>query len=396
MEMSTNTASRGRVAVRRVLAITTVDVMPWILLRPWLQALRSAGYEVHIACARGQYFDRLAGEGFTMHAVALRRCFNPWRHFRPAIELFRLVRRERFDVVNTHSPVAAAMGRVVAWLAGAPNVVYTVHGFYFHDRMAWWQRRFFQAVEWACGRITGHFMFVSDEDRRTAIATGIVRNARRATTIYNGVDPDRFRPRDGARPMHGFVVGIVARIVQEKGYREFLEMAERVIAAGRQVSFLIVGDSLASDRDQFAGQVRERIRNSGFERHFRLTGFTADVEKFLQMMDIFVLPSYREGFPCSILEAMACGLPVVTTAIRGCREAVVHQGTGLIVPPADAGALTAAVLELIDKPDLARRMGEAGRRRAIELFDTRIVQARFVGVFDRVLANGGQARAARA
>jgi glycosyltransferase involved in cell wall biosynthesis len=173
-------------------------------------------------------------------------------------------------------------------------------------------------------------------------------------------------------------------------------MAERVIAAGRQVSFLIVGDSLASDRDQFAGQVRERIRKSGFERHFRLTGFTAEVEKFLRMMDIFVLPSYREGFPCSILEAMACGLPVVTTAIRGCREAVVHQGTGLIVPPADAGALTAAVLELIDKPDLARRMGEAGRRRAIELFDTRIVQARFVGVFDRVLANGGQARAARA
>ncbi len=371
----------------RVLAITTVDVMAWGLLRPWLQALRIAGYEVHIACSRSRYFDGLAREGFVMHEVALRRRFNPFFHLRPAIQLFRLVRGGKFDVVNTHSPVAGTVGRTAAWLAGSRNILYTVHGFYFHERMAWWPRWFFQAVEWIVGRMTSHFMFVSDEDRRTAIAAGIVPDSRQATTIYNGVDLERFRPRQRMRSTDACVIGIVARIVREKGYREFLDMAERVIRTGRKVSFLIVGDSLPSDRDQFGGKLRERIRKAGLQKHFQLTGLIEDVAPYLQMMDIFVLPSYREGFPRSILEAMACGLPVVTTAIRGCRETVVDGETGLIVPARDAEALTASVLRLIDNPELATRMGEAGRRRAVDLYDTRVVQERFVAVFDRIMAD---------
>ena len=101
---------------RRILAITTVDNMPWILLRPWLHGLRRAGFEVHLACSRGQYFERLAHDGFVMHEVDLRRRLNPIWHWRPALQLARLIRRERFDAVNTHSPVAAAVGRFAAWM----------------------------------------------------------------------------------------------------------------------------------------------------------------------------------------------------------------------------------------------------------------------------------------
>ncbi|MGA2133256.1 MAG: glycosyltransferase family 4 protein [Bryobacteraceae bacterium] len=377
----------NRAAQPRILAITTVDVMPWILLKPWLHALQRAGYDVHIACARGEYYEGLAAEGFAMHEVALRRSMNPLHHWLPAIQLFRLIRQGGFQIINTHSPVAAAVGRVVAWLAGARHIIYTVHGFYFHEGMGWWRRNLFQAIEWAVGQITSQFMFVSDEDRCTAIATGIVRDSRQATTIYNGVDLDRFRPRENAAPETTFVVGIVARIVQEKGYREFLEMAEQVLRKRSGVSFLVVGDSLASDRDQFGGAFRARIRQSNLTEHFQLTGFTAYVEEYLRMMDVFVLPSYREGFPRSVLEAMACGLPVVATKIRGCREAVVDGETGLLAPPGDAAALTEAVLSLIDHPENARRMGEAGRRRAIEYFDTRTVQDRFVAVFDRIMTS---------
>ncbi|MBI3698436.1 MAG: glycosyltransferase, partial [Acidobacteria bacterium] len=111
--------------------------MPWVLLWPWLCALRDAGYEVHIACSRGKYFDQLAAAGMHMHPVALRRSFNPFVHFRPFVQLYRLIRRGGFSAVNTHSPVAAAVGRLAARLAGGPKVVYTVHGFYFHDNMPW-------------------------------------------------------------------------------------------------------------------------------------------------------------------------------------------------------------------------------------------------------------------
>ena len=126
---------------RRVLAIVTVDVMAWVLIRPWLEGLQSAGYEVHVACARTNWFEKLAADGFHMHDVPLRRRMNPRVHIAPLWALYRLIRRERFAVVNTHSPVAAAVGRLAAWLARAPVIIYVVHGFYFHDDMPCWKRR---------------------------------------------------------------------------------------------------------------------------------------------------------------------------------------------------------------------------------------------------------------
>ncbi|MGQ9635781.1 MAG: glycosyltransferase family 4 protein [Bryobacteraceae bacterium] len=389
----------------RILAVTTVDVMAWGLLKPWLTALQHSRYEVHLACSRGSYFSRLAAEGFQMHEVALRRTLNPFVHIRPLLQLYRLLRRGNFDVINAHSPVAAALGRLAACFARTRPRLYTVHGFYFHDRMPALPRRFFQAIEWLLGRFTCHLVFVSEEDRQTALRLGIVRSEDRTTTIWNGVDLNRFKPKsahdtevDLVRRELGLcpdrpVVGIVGRIVREKGYREFLSMASAIGSLGRQVAFLVVGDTLSSDRDQFGATFRRLVRTAGLEDRFVFTGFTEDVPKYLRMMHVFVLPSYREGFPRSVVEAMATGLPVVATDIRGCREAVVHGETGLIVPPKDARALTGAVLHLLDHPEEARRMGAAGRRRAEQLYDQRLVQERFVAVFDRLLGRQAMAHA---
>src|ERR1017187_2630060 len=182
----------------KVLAICTLDIMAWKLLLPWLRALREAGYEVHIACARANWFEQLAADGFHMHDVPLRRRMNPLVHIAPLWALYRLIRRERFVLVNMHSPVAAAVGRLAGWLAQAPVVVYTVHGFYFHDNMPWWKRRGFIAVEWLLGRITNSFMFVSDEDHQAALREGIATDASKAETIYNGVDLDAFPPKSSS------------------------------------------------------------------------------------------------------------------------------------------------------------------------------------------------------
>src|ERR1043166_5037358 len=101
-----------------------------------------------------------------MHEVDIRRTFNAMAHFRPLIQLIRLIRTHRFLLVNTHSPVAAAIGRLAAVLSNVRAVVYTVHGFYFHDRMPVIQRLVFSSLEWCLGRYTDAFMFVSDETRR--------------------------------------------------------------------------------------------------------------------------------------------------------------------------------------------------------------------------------------
>jgi lipopolysaccharide/colanic/teichoic acid biosynthesis glycosyltransferase len=372
--------------------------MAWKLLLPWFRALLEAGYEVHIACARTHWFERLAADGFHLHDVPLRRRMNPLVHIAPLWALYRLIRRYRFAVVNTHSPVAAAVGRLAAWLAGAPAIVYTVHGFYFHDNMPPRKRRPFVALEWLLGRMTDRFMFVSDEDRRTALRAGIARDAAKCSTIYNGVDLAAFPVKGPARqkaaemrkrlgiPASAAVVGIVGRVVREKGYLEFAEMAQLVSARRSDTYFLVVGGALASDRDGIAGEFRRRIEAAGLRERFRFTGFTDRVADYLHAMDIFTLPSYREGFPRSVLEAMSCALPVVTTAIRGCREAVVHGETGLIVPPRDGSALAEAVGQLLNSPELAGRLGAAGRARAERLYDQRFVQKRFVAVFRSALA----------
>ena len=252
-------------------------------------------------------------------------------------------------------------------------------------------------MEWLLGRMTNSFMFVSDEDRQAALREGIATDATMATTIYNGVDLAAYPPKGSASPSSVELrsklnippgapeVGIVGRVVREKGYIEFAEMAKLVCAGRSDVYFLVVGDALPSDRDGIVAEFRGCIEAAGLHDRFRFTGFTDHVAGYLQAMDIFVLPSYREGFPRSVLEAMSCELPVVATNIRGCREAVVNGETGLLVPPRDGTALAEAVGRLLQNPDLARSMGAAGRARAVRLYDQRFVQQRFVEVIQHAL-----------
>lgn len=381
----------------RVLVVCTLDMMAWVLLRPYWQTLLQAGCEVHLACSRTTYVELLAREGLTVHEVPLRRRLNPLVNLPALWLLYRLMRRYKYALVNTHSPVAAAVARLAAWVSGVRLVVYTVHGFHFHEDMPRVFRKLFITIEWLLGKVTRHFLFVSEEDQATALREGIAPNAEATTVISNGIDLDSFpsklsceaeglatRARLGIPPTARVVV-IVARIVKEKGYREFLEMATAISSSRTDVFFLVVGDALPSDHGRIGHQFRTGVKMAGLESRFRFTGFTPCVSEYLRAADIFVLPSYREGFPRSVLEAMASGLPVVATMIRGCREAVVDGVTGLLVPPRDSRALTCAVASLLDNPDAARRMGAAGRLRAVRLYDQRLMQHRIITAFERLL-----------
>lgn len=379
----------------RVLAIVNVDTMADLIVKPWLRSLQAKGYVVHVACSNGPCMENVKKEGFETHVLDIRRKFNPLVNIRPIFQAWRLIRKHKFGVVNTHSPIGAAVGRIAARLAGVPAIVYTVHGFYFHDNSPFWARIPLVAIEWLLGRVTTHFMFVSEEDRQTALRTGIAKNSACTTTIYNAVNSEIFKPaldaeRENIQSSLGIapgktVIGIVGRIVKEKGYREFASMAQSLLQQNKNGCFLVIGDSLASDRDRFGETFRKMIQEQGMSEHFIFTGFTSEVPRYLQAIDIFVLPSYREGFPKSVLEAMSSGLPVVATDIRGSREAVVHGQTGLIVPPRNAHALSEAVSQLVDHPEKAKAMGVASRTRVLEMYDERILHKRFVGVFDNLL-----------
>ncbi|MFC2081634.1 glycosyltransferase family 4 protein [Candidatus Bipolaricaulota bacterium] len=370
--------------VRKVLQLAAIDTTVRFLLLPLLERLTQEGFEVHVACTPGPHLAAVVATGVSVHEISMARRIGTLRHLSSLVQLVRLMRRERFDIVHVHTPIAAVLGRVAAKLARVPVVIYTVHGFYFHERMSAWKRRLIIWVERLLGRqCTDLLLTVSKEDRDTAVAERIAR-ADRVVWIGGGVDVDAFEcdkrvslPEEfGIRPSQQ-VVGFIGRIVREKGVIELVRAMQLVLKQQPEALLLIVGETLGSDRDRGTRHaLRQQIEEHGMADKVRFTGFRDDAARLIGGMDVFVLPSHREGLPQSILEAMASGVPVVATDIRGCREEVVDGETGFLVPVNDPDALAHAIERILTDASLAQRLGEAGRRRVEHCF-------RESGVLDR-------------
>lgn len=335
------------------------------------------GWSVTIVCSDGPLVSQMRQGGYRVIVIPIARSSNPLAALISLLRLVRLFHRERFDIVHVHTPVAALIGRVASSIARVPRVVYTAHGFYFHDQMPTWKKFFFIWLERFGGLFTDLLFTQSAEDARDAARLGIM-SALKVVTIGNGVDSDRFdgravEGRDLMRaqlgiPVSAPVIGIIARVVAEKGYNELLDAALNINESYPDVYFLLIGDRLKTDH---SGSVESSLSRVRLRLGSRLVevGFRADTPALLSAMDIYVLPSYREGMPRSIIEAMFMQLPVVATDIRGSREEVVDRVTGLLVPTRDVRALVQALRSLLDDSDGAVRMGAAGRIRAMSLYD---------------------------
>lgn len=367
----------------KICQLCAVDFTLYHFLLPLMRAMRARGHEVVGVCSDGKLLARVREEGLRVEAIGIVRGYNPldhWRTFRALVSFFRA---ERFDMVHVHTPVAALIGRIAARWARVPTVVYTAHGFYFHDRMPAWKRTLFVGLEYLGGRFT-HVLFTqSEEDAATARRHALCRGGT-IEAIGNGSDPARFHPAtaddagrvalrgalgaDDATP----VIVMIGRLVAEKGYPELFEAMRNVDAR-----LWIVGERLKSDHAQRIDALIDAVqRDPVLGTRIQFLGYRHDVPDLLRAADIFTLPSHREGMPRSIVEAMLSGLPVVATDIRGSREEVVEGETGHLVPLGDVAALSQALQRLAKDPALRRKLGAAGRERALALYDESRIVAR--------------------
>jgi glycosyltransferase involved in cell wall biosynthesis len=373
-----------------------VDFTVRQFLLPLARALTDHGCRVTITCSRGPMFDSIRSEGYDIRENPVSRSMNALSHAAAVWRTWRLLRREQFDVVHVHTPIAALVGRIAARLAGVPVIIYTAHGFYFHPDMARWKRALHISLE-RLGALCGHFiMTVSDEDRVEAIRTGIAK-AEDIETIYNGIDTARFDParfpaadRAAFRAAHGIpseahVVGIVGRLVREKGFIELFEAAAALRGDAPHMRVLVVGDALPSEHDAGKALIVERARALGLDTAITWAGMVDDTAPWLAAMDSFALPSYREGMPVSLLEAMGMALPCVASNIRGCREEIVNGDSGWLVPPRDAAALADRLRWILRHPAEAQQMGRQARLRVMEHFDIRQVLNHQMEIYDRLL-----------
>ena len=379
----------------RVLHVTAIpDTVTYFLL-PLLGALRTSGYAVEIACRDGPGVARLRDKGYIVHPIPFsRRILSP-SHVRAFLQLRRLMGTQRYDLVHVHTPIASVLGRLAARACEVPVVVYTAHGFYFHDRMRRVPRRALVWLErFLCHFFTDFLLTVSCEDQDTAIRERFMPPERVLCLKSVGIDLRRFgaTSADGTlRTALGLrlddqVITFVGRPVKEKGIFDLVRAIACVSRAIPRARLLVVGKALSSERSRRTmPKVRRLVRKLGIEDVCVFTGAREDVPAILSISDVFVLPSYREGMPVTVLEAMAAGKPVVATDIRGCREEVVDGVTGLLVPPGDPRSLAKAITALLVDPDRARKLGEEGRRRVEAEFDQERVIGEQVRLYEHLL-----------
>jgi glycosyltransferase involved in cell wall biosynthesis len=359
----------------KIIEITNVDFSLRHFVLPLMRAIRARGHEVVGICAEGRLLDGARADGFRIVSVPFARQLSPLAHAKAFFELVRLLRAERPDIVHAHMPISGFLARLAARLAGVPRVAYTCHGFLFNQDGSWLRRNGSVVMEWIGGRLTDVYMTVSASEAADARRLHIFRDA---VAVGNGRDPALFRPDPDARsairaalgtPADRVVIVAVSRLVRDKGYPE-LAAAMRDVP---EAELWVVGEQLVSDRGE---DMAALLRESGLGDRLQLLGYRDDVAAVLAAADIFVLPSYFEAMPMSVIEAMLVGLPVVASDIRGPREQVVPGVTGLLVPPRQVAPLAEALNQVAADAGLRATMGLAGRERASILYDEGLVVAR--------------------
>ncbi len=381
----------------KIAQFATADMSLRLLLLDQIKALQEMGHEVVALCAPGQWVDEVRAEGITVETLDIARELSPLRDLRSLVALRRIFRQHKFDVVHTHTPKAGLLGPLAARMAGIPVVVHTIHGLLFHDQMARWRQILFWAPEKITAVFSDHLLAQSREDMDVAVKSALC-SRKKITYLGNGIDVAKFSPRRYEHLRHPlraelgfddnhFVVGSVGRLVYEKGFAELVQAAEQLSLTRPNLRFVIIGPEETDQSDAMSRDMIQALSRSGT---VRFLGFQSDMAKCYAIMDLFVLPSHREGIPRACMEAAAMELPVIATKIRGCREVVKDGETGLLVPVRNAAALARAIETLADNPARRREMGKHGRLHILQSFDQQQVLDRlrtFYSLFDRKLSS---------
>ncbi|NUU25129.1 MAG: glycosyltransferase [Streptomycetaceae bacterium] len=338
-----------------------------LLLRTELEVDVASGFEVFGLSAAGEYVPGIEALGVTHVPLdALTRSWDLARDAAAARELAATLRRLDLDVLHTHNPKTGVLGRLLGRAVGVPVVVNTCHGLWIRPGDPWPRRAFVLGAEALAARASHAELYQNATDHRT-LARAVP--GWRSRVVGNGTDLDRFRPDPAARARirrelgvadDELLVGGVGRRVAEKGIAEY-EQAARTLAG--KARFVWIGPEDPDKPDAFTGDdTASNVEHLG-ARH--------DMPDVYAALDLFVLPSYREGFSRSAMEAAATGVPMVLSDIRGCREIGTHGAHLLLVPPGDAAALAAAIDRMLTEPAMRARLAAAARERALVEFDQR-------------------------
>jgi len=335
-----------------------------------IRAIQSRGLSVAAAVPRRDYLPETADLGIDVHLVEMTRtATNPLADFSYLVSLARLLRRLRPRVVFSYTAKPVVYGSLAARLVGVPGRYAMITGLGHAYTTETARTRAVRAVMNALYRVglaSCHEVFFQNPDDVAEFASaGILRDTSKVVrTNGSGVDTTRYpqRPLPDGPPMFLFI----GRLLTEKGIAEFVDAATTVRAAWPDARFVAVGPHDPALPHAVSAEVLARWQSDGV---VEFVGGIKDVRPWLEQCSVLVLPSYREGTPRSVLEAMSTGRAIITTDAPGCRETVVDGVNGLLVPPRTTAPLAEALEHLLARPDIIRSMAQESRRIAEEKYE---------------------------
>jgi glycosyltransferase involved in cell wall biosynthesis len=385
-------ASADSGEVPKLIFLVTEDWYFWAHRLPQARAARDAGFEVSVATRVDAHADLIKGEGFALHPLAWRRgSINPFGAVASILEVAALYRRARPDIVHHVSQKSILIGSLAARLAGVKRVVNALTGLGFLFAASTAKAKILRAVlvpvlRNVAARPGVRFLVENPDDGATLRRLDMVPAEHIVLIKGSGVDIGHYEalPEPSCGPV---VIGCATRMLRIKGVADVVAAFRLLRTRGSGARLLLAG---ASDSENPAAIPESDLRGWGNEPGIEWAGHVSDIRKIWERAHIAVLASLGgEGIPMSLMEAAACGRPLVATDVPGCREVAVQNETGLLVPPGDPEKLADALQALVDDAGLRLRYGRAARDRVANGLDAETVGRETVAVYCSLL-NAGQ------
>jgi glycosyltransferase involved in cell wall biosynthesis len=296
-------------------------------------------------------------------APSLVRRISPFRDLQALFYLWRLMIREKPDLVHTHTSKAGILGRWAAWLARMPIVVHTAHGHVFYGHFGPLASRFFVLLERFISLITDRMIALTVGERNDYIRSSVSR-PERIVTIHSGVKIDDYmsawvnieeKKKSLGISSRGLVVGTVGWLLPIKGPMHLLNAMESVWQDYPEATLVFVG------KGDMEEELRAKALQMGSSGRVKFLGWRDDIPEIMKILDVFVLPSLNEGMGRVLVEAMAAGRPVVASRVGGIPDLVKHGENGFLVEPGDENGVSAAIKKLLADKIMRDQMGEKGR-----------------------------------
>jgi glycosyltransferase involved in cell wall biosynthesis len=389
--------SRDRVRYP-LIVVGITDPQTSLILRSRIRALRAAGFRVILVSGPGPLLDSFAAEeGVEAIAVPMKRRIAPLADLVSLARLWLLLHRLKPDMTEFGTPKAGLLGSIAAFLARVPVRVYLLRGLRLETAHGL-PRRILLAAERLAARCSHVVLCNSRSLLAEAASLGLAPERKLVLAGEGsscGVDTERFAPcfesgsdekggelrqRLGIAP-DAPVVGFVGRLTRDKGVPELIEAFHSLLEAQPDARLLLVGWFDESE-DALDENLRREIAD---HPSIIYTGFVRETAPWYRVMDVMVLPTWREGLPNAVLEAASSGVPVITTLATGSRDAVVPEVTGLLVPPGHPEAILQAMLTLLRDEPRRIQMGRAARQWVIEHFAQERVLESLVALYSGLL-----------